>query len=81
MAERVLQIGTRKHTKVICTDEPELSLDPGGACHNYEVVSADGVASAVPSQLLAKLHFQNGPVKEVGVNGCFHEDLLAIVID
>ena len=25
--------------------------------------------------------FQNGPVKEAGINGCHQEDLLAIVID
>ncbi|MCG7851268.1 MAG: hypothetical protein MIO92_01965, partial [Methanosarcinaceae archaeon] len=29
----------------------------------------------------AKVSFQNGVINEAGVNGCHHEDLLAIVID
>ena len=29
----------------------------------------------------ANVHFQNGPIKENGVNGCHNEDLIAIVID
>ena len=30
---------------------------------------------------LATVLFQDGPVAEVGVNGCHNEDLIAIVID
>jgi len=66
---RVLGIGTQKYTKVVCNDEP----GAGGACHEYEVVADDKVVASVS--------FQNGPIKESGVNGCHQEDLLAIVID
>lgn len=31
--------------------------------------------------ILTKIDFQNGPIKENGVNGCQNEDLIAIIID
>ena len=34
-----------------------------------------------PAGEFGHVQFQNGPVKEFGVNGCHQEDLLAIVID
>ena len=50
-------------------DEP----GPGGAHHHYVVAWPEcGGRSAV-------VHFQEGPVKEVGVNGLTNEALLAIV--
>lgn len=51
-------------------DEP----GPGGANHYYAVDVA-GTESGVD------LHFQNGAINEVGVNGVTHEVLIAIVID
>ena len=45
----------------------------GGACHEYTV--ADG------KLVHLDIHFQNGPIKEYGVNGITQEILLAIVID
>ena len=30
---------------------------------------------------MSNVNFQNGPIKEIGVNGVTHEALLAIVID
>jgi len=71
MSERVLGIGTRKHTQVTCLDEP----GPGGACHEYIIQDALG------DETFCEISFQNGPTKENGVNGCQNEDLLAIVID
>ena len=47
----------------------------GGAYHKYAVMDQTG------KKLLAGIDFQNGGVKDVGVNGCHNEDLLAIVID
>jgi len=72
--DRVVGVGTQNYTKVVCTDLP----GAGGACHEYDVmeVNPKGINDA-----LAEVHFQNGPVKEAGVNGCHHEDLIAIVID
>lgn len=60
-----------EYTKVICIDEP----GPGNACHKYLVKPVKGIDP------LTKIGFQNGPIKENGVNGCQNEDLLAIVID
>lgn len=50
-------------------DEP----GAGGACHWYEIADSRGC--------MAKLLFQNGPIKTAGVNGVTHEALLAIVAD
>lgn len=50
-------------------DEP----GAGGANHWYEIKDQRGC--------MAKVLFQNGPIKEVGVNGVTQEALLAIVID
>jgi len=49
----------------------------GGACHEYRVAWAD--LTGAPREV--DIHFQNGPIKEYGVNGLTHEALLAIVID
>lgn len=66
-------------------DEP----GQGGACHHYEVTGFDTTTN--PSDPFTLRHggpalhstvlFQNGPIKEVGVNGVTHEALLAILID
>lgn len=58
---------------ILVLDEP----GAGGACHEYRI------CSTVPSALLEEcsISFQNGPVKERGVNGISQEALLAIVID
>lgn len=44
------------------------------APHDYEIKSNDG-------NVLCKIHFQTGPVKEKTLNGIFNEDLIAIVIN
>ena len=72
---RELNIGSKRFTKVVVLDEP----GEGGACHQYEVLEADG--SDVIGVISATVNFQNGPIGENGVNGCHHEDLIAIVID
>lgn len=74
--------------KIEVIDEP----GSGGANHHYEISGfststnpseddlvrslGDGAAGTVTSIL-----FQNGPIKEFGVNGITQEVLLAIVID
>lgn len=45
----------------------------GGANHWYEISDGRGC--------MAKILFQNGPIKEAGVNGVTQEVLLAIIID
>ncbi len=69
--------------------------DPGqgGACHCYEIDgfdatknpanerSAEEIENDVTGPRRVTLMFQNGPIKDVGVNGVTHEVLLAVVID
>jgi len=76
--------GTNKHTTVLCTDEK----GAGGACHKYEVISTSLFnnlyqlkGNPFENDLKTSINFQNGAVKENGVNGCHNEDLIVIVID
>ena len=73
---RQVEIGTSNFTNIVCLDE----IGSGGACHEYEVlpVTFNGIDPSTP---VAKVSFQDGPVKESGINGCHQEDLIAIVID
>lgn len=49
----------------------------GGACHEYVLLINSGKANADT----VRLSFQNGPIKEAGVNGITQEALLAVVVD
>jgi hypothetical protein len=51
----------------------------GGACHEYRIRTVSQYEFG--SEEVGSISFQNGPIKENGVNGCTQEDLLAIVID
>ncbi len=72
---RVLEIGTRKYTEVQVLDEP----GQGNANHKYRVVLAQPNVGELGT--LGEVKFQDGPIKEAGVNGVMNEDLIAIVID
>ena len=74
---RIVNIGSNHQTEVLALDEPGF----GGACHEYIVSFNGGCVVSGDETPPAQVRFQNGPVKEYGVNGCFQEDLLAIVID
>ena len=67
-----------EQSTVQVVDEP----GHGGACHEYRahVESHPERGRAVERGLMC-LSFQNGPIKEVGVNGITHEVLLAVLID
>jgi len=60
---------TQKHTYI----EHE-SVFEFNAPHHFKVKNVEN------GENLASIDFQCGPVKEVGVNGCFNEDLIAMVI-
>lgn len=49
----------------------------GGACHDYLITSRQADVDTV----YVDISFQNGPIKEAGINGVTHEALLAILID
>jgi len=74
---RKLTIGTEKYTKVYATDEK----GAGGANHNYIVESTAFETIDDEKRRLATIHFQEGAIKESGINGVMNEDLLAMVID
>jgi hypothetical protein len=50
----------------------------GGACHHYSIRWKNEVDQTEPHCFIG---FQDGPIKEFGVNGVTHEALLAIVMD
>lgn len=62
-----------------CNDAISVSVldEPGcgGACHQYQIAS-----EGLPGFCFV-LKFQNGPIREAGVNGLTHETLLAVLQD
>lgn len=67
---------------ILVEDEP----GQGGACHRYVISGMDtrtNPSRTDPYEGVDKkiILFQNGPIKEFGVNGLTHEALLAILID
>ena len=61
-------------------DEP----GQGGACHRYVISGYDGSGNASAEDddpVDTIILFQNGPIKEAGVNGITQEALLAICAD
>lgn len=63
---------TNKYTTVVHEEE-----FTNFAPHHFEVYADRG--QAVP-YLVGKVDFQEGPIKEAGVNGVMNEDLIAMVI-
>ena len=63
---------TDKYTVVL--QEEKFSYN---APHLFEVRKHNHEAFEAP---LARIHFQEGPIKECGVNGVCNEDLIAMVI-
>ena len=77
MVETKHDLLTAKYTHVL--EEKEYQFN---APHTFEVVrKLDANTEFNPeTDLLAKIHFQEGPIKEHGVNGVANEDLLVMVI-
>ena len=69
---RVINIGSKKYTQVIATDEKEFNTN-----HFFVVETAD---PSKPTAIVGQVQFQKGPIKEFGVNGVMNEDLIAMVI-
>ena len=51
------------------------------APHDYCVVGTTRVPGGADVKPLCHIHFQEGPIKECGVNGVCNEDLINMVID
>ena len=71
----IVNIGSQRYTVVIAEDAP----GAGGACHEYRIAQVEHTPDT-PAEGFAVIRFQDGPMKEAGVNGCHNEDLLAIVM-
>ena len=71
---RTVEIGWQRYTQVQAVDEK----GSGNANHHYQVTPSVSSAN-VP--ILGDVKFQNGPIKEVGVNGVMNEDLIVMVLD
>ena len=69
---RKLNINKNDYTEVFAVDE----AGPGNANHVYDIRDATG-----NHNICQPIVFQNGPIKESGVNGIQNEDLIAIIID
>jgi hypothetical protein len=61
---------TTKYTEVFHEEDFKFN-----APHRFSVSTTQE-----PSDILADIHFQEGPIKECGVNGVCNEDLIAMVI-
>ena len=71
---RVVEIGWQRYTVVQAVDEK----GSGNANHHYQVVP---LVSGPNVSLLGDVNFQNGPIKEAGVNGVMNEDLIVMILD
>lgn len=77
--------GLNEELKIQVLDEP----GQGNACHRYHITTVeyapppetDPGKCASMSRAVHDIRFQNGPIKEVGVNGISNEVLLAVVLD
>lgn len=74
---RELNIGTKRFTKILALGGP----GPDGVGHEYSLCPIEKSKDLSQDDEFGHIVFQDGPIKEVGVNGCHNEDLLAIVID
>lgn len=74
MRELESALHTTKYSKVLVEEDYKYN-----APHNYFILSIEPEQPF--SKLLLNIHFQEGPIKECGVNGVMGEDLINIVID
>ena len=66
---------TTKYTRVL--EEKDYKYN---APHTFQVVDRSKNDAGISDCVLAEIHFQEGPIKECGVNGCANEDLIVMAI-
>lgn len=69
MKELIMKTLTSDYTKVLVEEEFQYS-----APHSFRVIDAK------TEEAICEIHFQEGPIKECGVNGVANEDLLNMVL-
>ena len=67
---------TNKYTEVWYESTEDMKYN---APHRFIVLPVES-KHMEPPRMLAEIHFQEGPIKECGVNGVCNEDLIAMVI-
>lgn len=75
MIELKMPLLRTKYTRVLKEENFKFN-----APHYFVVVPAE-VKEDEDTAYLAKIHFQEGPILENGVNGVCNEDLIAMIID
>jgi hypothetical protein len=66
---------TNKYTSVLYEEDFKFN-----APHDFLVVKSEDFNNLLFSDIIGNIHFQEGPIKEAGVNGLMNEDLIAMVI-
>ena len=69
MAFETVKIGTDKYTEVLADAHKSYNCSPNFA-----------VRAKATGEILADIHFQDGPIKEFGINGVANEDLIVMVM-
>lgn len=64
------ELVTQKYTKVMMEDD-----------YNYNAPHLFEVRNVETDEIVGVVHFQEGPIKEAGINGVNNEDLVAMVIE
>jgi hypothetical protein len=75
MQKLVHDLLTTKYTEVYHEEPSEMKYN---APHHFQVRPTENSIS--PLKILSEVDFQEGPIKECGVNGVCNEDLIAMVI-
>lgn len=68
---------TSKYTEVYHEEPEDMKYN---APHHFKVLSMKALAEGEEPPVLGEVHFQEGPIKECGINGVCNEDLIAMVI-
>lgn len=68
---------TSKYTEVFHEEPEKMKYN---APHHFVVVPAVAAPNGEGQEPLSTIHFQEGPIKECGVNGVCNEDIIAMVI-
>lgn len=70
MKELKRDLLTSKHTRVMVEEK-----------FTYNAPNRFAIEAQEDGKLLCEIHFQEGPIRECGVNGIHNEDLLNIVLE